>query len=384
MNFIIIGGHNMLLLEKILHAKKLNYQTLVPLIKPYVNPKYIDMNGTDTVNIFIDFWDIIKPLYNPQTIETLNTLKVDERFMVSSEIINIIAHYRHFFFSRMKMYTNIIFYYSDKKDNFRTSIFPQYKESFYDKRLNKKHQIFNILNGIIENNVNLIKLFCEYVPHVYFINTGTVEPSLIPYLFISDNSRLNQNIVDKNNVNIIISNEKIHYQDLLLQDKVLQFELRGKEKSRFVTSEDIINILLEKSKKEYNFSILPDMYSLILGLTGYSNYSIPSIKKMGNIKALNFIQNCIDNGILRNTEYNNLELLDVLEEILGSENLSKLKDNMLLLNNSMYKFNDKDLINIEMQLIDRIDAKSVRYVNDKYFTKYPILLDYVFEGEQYE
>jgi hypothetical protein len=374
----------MLQLEKILHAKKLNYQTLIPLIKPYVSPKYIDINGSDTVNIFIDFWDVIKPLYNPQTIDLLNNLKVNERFMISSEVINIAGHYRHFFFSRMKLYTNIIFYYSDQKDAFRTSLDSDYKESFYDKRLNTSHQTFNVLNTIIKKNINLIKLFCEYVPHVYFINTGAVEPSLIPHLFLSDKSRLNQDIINKNNTNIIISNEKIHYQDLLLQDKVIQFELRGKEKSRFVTSEDILDILLEKSKKEYNFSILPDMYPLILGLAGYTDYSIKGVKKMGNVKALQFIQNGIDNNFLKNIEYNNVELLSSLDNVLDGANLEKLRTNLMLLNNNMYKFNDKDLINIEMQLIDRVDAKSVRYVCDKYFNRYPILLEYVFEGEQYE
>lgn len=375
----------MLQLEKILHSKKLSYETLIPLIKPYVNAKQINVNATDTVNIFVDFWDIVKPLYNPQTLETLNNMKVHERFMISSEIINIIAHYRHFFYSRLKMYTNFIFYYSDKKDAQRTAISRDYKSSFYEKRLDTKHQTFGIINGILQKNVNLIKLFCEYVPHVYFINTGDVEPSLIPHLFLSENSKLKQDIVDRNNTSIIISNEKIHYQDLLLNDKVLQLELRGKEKSRFVTSEDIIDILLEKSKKEYFFSILPDMYSLILSLTGYKDYDINGVKKLGNVKALQFIQKCLDDKTLSNMSYNNLELVPKLAEKLGEEGIdNKIAQNMLLLNNSIYKFNSKDLINIEMQLIDKIDAKSVRYVNDKYFTRYPILLQYVFEGEQYE
>jgi hypothetical protein len=374
----------MLLLEKILHAKKLNYQTLIPLIKPYVSPKHIDLDGSDTVNIFIDFWDVIKPLYNPQTIDTLNNLKVDERFMISSEVINIAGHYRHFFFSRMKKYTNIIFFYSNTKDEFRTSINNDYKEVFYEKRLNQKHTTFGILNSIVQKNVNLIKLFCEYVPHVYFINTGTVEPSLIPHLFLSDKSRLNQNLIDKNSTSIIISNEKIHYQDLTLQDRVLQLELRGKEKSRFITSEDIINVLLEKSKKEYNLSILPDMYTLVLGLAGNTDYSVKGVKKMGNVKALNFIQKGIDQNVLKNIAYNNIDMLENLNSLLKEDELNKLKENILLLNNHMYKFNEKDLINIEMQMVDRIDAKSVRYVVDKYFNKYPILLDMVFEGEQYE
>lgn len=372
----------MLQLEKILHSKKLNYQTLFPLIRPYVNSRQVNGgNYNSTVNIFVDFWDIIKPLYNPQTLETLNNIKQHERFMIASEIINIVGHYRHFFYSRLKMYTNIVFYYSDKKDISKTSILPEFKESFYEKRLDTKHQTFGVLNTIIQNNVNLINLFCQYVPHAYFINTGEIDPALVPHLFLSPDSKLNQNIINKDDTSIIISNEKIHYQDLLLNDKVLQLELRGKEKSRFVASEDIISVLMEKSKKEYDFAILPDMYSLILSLTGYKDYSVNSVKKMGNVKALQFIQKALDNNELTNTMYASLESVSSLEDKID---INQLHQNMQLLNNSIYKFNNKDLINIEMQMIDRIDAKSVRYVNDKYFTRYPILLEYVFEGEQYE
>ncbi|AMS01304.1 hypothetical protein AR9_g220 [Bacillus phage AR9] len=377
----------MLLLEKILHSKKLSYDTLMPLVKPYINNKTI-ITGTDreynTVNIFIDFWDIVKSLYNPQTLETMNSLKQRERFMIASEVINIIGHYRHFFYSRLKMYTNFVFYYSDKRDTRLTNIDKNYRSSFYEKRLDDKNQTFGLFNNMVKKNVHIIKLFCEYVPHAYFIKTDEMDPRLVPHLFLSENSRLKQNIINKNDMNIIISNEKIHYQDLNLQDRILQLELRGKEKSRFVASEDIIDILLEKSKKDYYFSILPDMYSLLVSLTGYKDYDISSIKKMGNIKALNFIQKCIDNNILKNIEYNNTDLLNGLRDELGEENLKELYKNMQLLNNNLYNFSNKDIINIESQLFDRIDAESVKFVNSKYFDRYPILLEYVFEGEKYE
>lgn len=374
----------MSILEPILHSKKLSYETLIPLIKPYVDARRVDVNRSRTVNVFVDFNDVIKQLYNPDIISKLNTLRVDERYMISSEIINIIAHYRHFFYSRMQMYTNIIFYYSSEQDTYKTHINPNFKKSFYEKRLDLNHKTFNILNRILHNNINLIKLFCEYVPHAYFINTGNIDSNVLPYLFLSKNSKLKQAITRDADTSIIVSNDKFHYQDLLLNDNVMQLELRGKEKSKFVTAEDIIPNLLSKSKKEYNFSILPDLYPLILSLSGHKDYEVSGIKRMGNIKAMQFIQKCIDENILKNISYNNIELLSVLDGKLKPEELKQLTENLLVLNNDLYDFNRDDLIKIEMQLVDRIDAKSVRFVNDKYFTKYPILLEYCFEGEQYE
>ncbi|PTU25742.1 hypothetical protein DA469_22185, partial [Bacillus subtilis] len=186
----------MLLLEKILHSKKLSYDTLMPLVKPYINNKTI-ITGNDreynTVNIFIDFWDIVKSLYNPQTLETMNSLKQRERFMIASEVINIIGHYRHFFYSRLKMYTNFVFYYSDKRDTRLTNIDKKYRSSFYEKRLDDKNQTFGLFNNMVKKNVHIIKLFCEYVPHAYFIKTDEMDPRLVPHLFLSENSRLKQN-----------------------------------------------------------------------------------------------------------------------------------------------------------------------------------------------
>jgi hypothetical protein len=373
----------MLQLEKILHSKKLSYEALNPIIKPWMH-RYPGSGNWGTVNIFIDVWDVVKSLYSPQTLATLNTLKAHDRFMISSEIINMAGHYRHFFYSRMRMYSNIVFYYSDMKDEKRTAENPDYRRTFYEKRLDQDHQTFGILNSIIAKNVNLIKTFCEYVPHVYFINSGSMDHSLVPHLFLSGGSRLNQSVINPEDTSIIISNENIHMQDLLLRDNILKLELRGKEKSRFISFENILDVLTEKSKKGNPFTFLPDLYTLALSLSGYKDYDVKGVKGMGSVKALNFIQKGIDSNVLKNVGYGNLEFLNDLDGMLGEQDINTLQSNMRTLNNHLYRFDDKDLVNVEMQIVDRIDAKSVRYVCDNYLTRHPILLEYVFEGEEYE
>jgi hypothetical protein len=365
-------------LEMILHSKKLGYDTMLPLVKDYIKPGNFDR----TVNIFIDFWDILKPIYNPKTIETLNTINAHEKSMIASEIINIIGHYRHFFFSRMKLYTNFVFFYSNKNSSFRSGVDSGYRETFYDKRLNIEHHQFGVMNKIIRGNINLIRAFCEYVPHAYFINSGDIDYSLIPSIFLE--GKINYQDVDPGNETIIISNEKIHYQDLLLGDNVMQLELRGKEKSRIITAQDIVPQLLSKSKKNIDdFTILPDLYSLALPLMGYKNYDVEGVKGMGAVKSLNFIQKHLDNNTLSNTLYSNLESLKVIEGQFKDNGYSVLERNMQLLNNRMYEYKSKDLIGIEMQIVEKIDGNSVRKVNEKYFERHPILIDFVFEGEFY-
>ena len=261
------------LLEKILHSKKLNYETLAPLVKRYIDSNKIVRNENNTVNIFIDYYDIIKPLYNPTTIEDFSSLKTAERFMVSSEILNNAAHYRHFFYSRLKMFTNIIFYYSDKKDRYKTSVNADYKHVFYDKRMSTTNPTFGVINEVFQKNIKLIKSYCQYVPHVYFINSGEMDYSLIPHMFLSSDSLMKQSIINPNDTSIIISNEDNHFQDLIMNDKVLQLQIRGKENSCFISAEDIIPYIVDKhSKTEHDYTILPDLFPIIYALSGDKTY----------------------------------------------------------------------------------------------------------------
>src|SRR5690554_790786 len=117
------------MLERILNSKKIRYEILNRDLNKYV-PKDIE-----EVNIFIDVWSIINSLYNPNVMETFTSLNVNEKYMISSELLNLAGHYRHYFASRHKKYTNIYYYFSDEKCSAHIEKCDKYKESFYNKRL---------------------------------------------------------------------------------------------------------------------------------------------------------------------------------------------------------------------------------------------------------
>jgi len=96
------------IIEKIFNSKKVPYKVLIPLIKPYISR--FNIKPMSNVNIFIDVFNVMKQIYNPQTIESFNSLKNSERRLVASHLINMVSHYRHFFASRYQMYTTFYFY----------------------------------------------------------------------------------------------------------------------------------------------------------------------------------------------------------------------------------------------------------------------------------
>ena len=161
------------LIEKILNGKKLNYESLNKLMKPYIKKKNIQK--MTNINIFIDFNNIVKQLYNPDILNYLNTLKNEDRFIISSGILNLISHYRHYFASRFCCYTTFYFMYNSKPDKNLIKINPDYKKEFYEKRLNMENQSFGVLNTTIKENIKIIKTFIKYIPHSYFIDSNNIE-----------------------------------------------------------------------------------------------------------------------------------------------------------------------------------------------------------------
>lgn len=366
------------LLNQILHSKKVAYKNFIPLTKPY-----LDYNKKmQNVNIFVDVYDILKQLYNPQTIENLSNLKHKERFIIASEIINIVSHYRHFFASRYEKFTTFYFFCSTKESSYMKDIYPEYKKDFYDKRLNINHQLFGVINNIVLWSFRLIKNIMQFIPHVYFIDTGVLEPNIIPNFILN-------NIVKDDDVNMIISNDELFYQDLLIKDDSFILELRG-EKTRIITRENMFDYLLSSTKKSFNDypNILPEMLNIIIPLISHKNYNIPSIRNMGITRALSFVSKGIDKNFISTlSEYrNNEELWTSLKNSgLKDEEIEKYKINYSLVNHKeIIDRNYKNYENIiDINLIERQDAEGLRITNEKYFSGNPILLDYCFEGEEY-
>jgi len=367
------------LIEKVLNSKKVKYELLKPMLAPYIDFRAKEQN----VNIFIDVYDILKQLYNPNTIETFRSLKNRDRYVFTPELVNLISHYRHYFASRMSKYTTFYFFCSTSPSEYHTKIYEDYKKDFYNKRLDKSNEIFGHLNTIILDNFKVLNLIMEYIPHAYFINTGKHESNVIPYYFLKER-------ISEDDFNIIISNDDVYYQDLLVLDNTVQLELRG-DKTRIITRENMYDYLLEKNKKNpLDFPhITAEMIEIIYPLYSHKNYNTPSIKNMGFSKAIAFFEK-----MAKNQDIDPLLDYKANDELFNPMRKNGFSDKDIEKYLVNYKlFNHSDVLNnnlksyknlVDVSLIDRVDAKGVRVTNERYFPNNPILLDFCFEGEDYQ
>lgn len=365
-------------IQKILNSKKIRYDKMKELFDT-VSPsfKFVGQN----VNIFIDLSAVVKQLYNPDTLGHLNYIKDQDRIMISSEIINIVGHYRHYFASRHQMSTTFYFTHSFASSNYHRSIESTYRADFYLKRNSMNNPLFGPLNKIVMANMKMAKTIINYIPNCFFIDSGVIEPTVIPHFII-------KYMTDKENINLILTNDDVFYQDLLLSERTFILEMRGSEKSNLIDQHGLIETLLSSSKKNAvdfpntNFNVMP----IIDGMVSHKIYGINSVGRRGYSSAIPAIEKEFKKGNideLRLTDYQ--YIMEDLAPLLFPDETKQeeFKKHIKLFNHSLITDTLYDSIKnrVEGQLVTLENHANLMELNTTVFNRFPINLPYAFEGE---
>ena len=364
-------------LEKILNSKKIRYDNLNILFKDYLNP--FEKKGKN-VNIFVDIQSITKQMYAPATLEQLNYLKDADRIIIASEILNFVGHYRHYFASRHEMFTKFYFVHSYTSSAYHTKLYPTYRNDYYEKRNNMSHPMFGNLNKILMYNMKFVKTILNYIPEAHFIDSGKIEPSIFPNYIID-------NHVDVEDMNLILTNDETYFQDLLLKDKTFILEMRGSDKSKLITRELLIDKLLDSSKKSSNDfpNIDSSFIKIIDGMVPHKNYNTPAVARKGYATSLSLLEKKISEGKIDSLKLNDPEYILSLNAVLFTKDEDKEAyiRNIKLFNHQLAvetQFNlIKDVFN--RQLLNLSNNLELMNVNNTIFAKFPINLEYAFNGE---
>lgn len=355
--------------QSILNSKKIKYS----ILKDIIQPKLI---GVMEINIFISLNSILKTFYSLKPDEVAESLQITKPNSLSSEIINIIAHYRHFFWSRFGIPSNYYIYYSDEMCNYCCSINKNYKSDYYDKRKGLSDiKEFITINEVINRNLSLIEILTEYLPNVYFINTKTFEPSALPQLLIDKNKQ-------KEYIhNFILTNDSMDYQ--LCNNPYTSIISLNADRSRIIDQNNLMQVIMKKTKSE-NRNLITNVSSFfyvpVYSIAGFKKYNITGIKGHGPLRSLKKINKLIEDDLLSNICYNNMnEISDLL-------NLDKklLNNNfkILSLKNISINISNKEFINIKKQLNNKSDNMSLLEINNKYYKSNPLMLIELMEGEE--
>ena len=255
-------------------------------------------------------------------------------YVIVSQVINLIAHYRHYF---IKIGLDPDFYiYSNDCD------------------------------GRFKDTLRLLKVIIQYVPRVYMIKTNSI-PTSTAMLYITE----------KYKHNIILTKSKA---DVLLVTKNISVLKSNKDKTLLYNSD---NVYSNFTKKDYtgniSYKLLPIFYALT-GLIGNQ------IKGLGPAKVLKLMNKGLENHSIVNDYYYDIDhFLSDMEGILSLNDidLKTVKDNFGAVSNILnYKKYLTPIVRkkIDNSIIDKFAKNDLKELNIKYFTGLDsLMLEELFE-----
>nr|DAK54540.1 MAG TPA: hypothetical protein [Caudoviricetes sp.] len=324
-------------------------------------------------NIYISMESILSYFFTPSIIEYSNSGKIDRIYeWLAPLLINIGAHYRHYFYSRWNVSTNIIFYDTDFNSTNNITYCPEYNNT----NLNTIHKQENAnIMQFINHNLKSFKEISNYIKDFSYIKLNKTEGGLIPYHIISENS-------NSDLIHIVITRNLLDFQ--LINMKNTFILLVNKDKSVIVNKENIYEELLKKDKVIYrpSINISSEFITLLLPIVGVKSRSISGFKGCRLANTLRKVEKKIKDGMLVNGKMVDFRLFN---DILGlNDDAYKLCNNIYraISYSFQYKMLDeyqKKTIN-DMMNIYIPNNQDLMYLNEHVYKTNEMKLSYLKEG----
>lgn len=282
-----------------------------------------------SVNIFIDFHQMIYTLYRFNTI--------NDPMGVLASMVNMILHYRHYF-NKKAIKSNIFVIFSTNNSANNLKYIANYNSGYI-----KKREANQNIKEIIDKNIELMKTLIPYFPGIY-LKLSAVEPSVVMYDIINKISKKDHSPC------LVISSSDYAYQlpavlrntFLIYKKTMLNANKTNTEDVSFIVSHD--NTLLTYISKIKNQQITMDdlQDSVLLNQNWISPFIILTGLQCRNVKAL----------------FNYKKALNILKYIKNNFNIitpESLYDAIIDLNNGK-------LVKLQKQeIIDRYCALDLDY-----------------------
>lgn len=325
------------------------------------------LKPTDKVNVFINFESVLSNISCIRDVDKKLILERDFPTILTSNILNLAAHYKRFF-RQHNLETRVFIYYSDlQSTEYNLEKYIEDYRSYYMIKFMNNPRYAYLGEELVGTIIPDAQKIAEFIPNVYFIKATNFEGSLVPLIISS---------LDKSFKNLIVTGDVYDTQYQLFDDFATHYIRRS---NRGTTLSYTIRKTLEDVFKETDDEVIPMeiisnkyFYYLIFSCIGDKPRSIEPVKGIGIRTVVKFILSGIDNGIItKNT--NRIELLvnifpeDVREQITNNFQAFNLESQMSLLTS-------QDIYDVEKQIVDRFDNNSLMTLNSGKFYNHQLML----------
>lgn len=329
------------------------------------------LSPTDKVNVFINLETAYKNISMILDLERKIINQRDFDKIIISEILNLAGHYKKFFVNN-GLDTKVYIYSTD----FTSTEFHQFKynedyRSYYLNKFNDNPKIMLFTERMCDNIIPRVKVFCDFIPNVYFITAKNIEGSLVPYIISK---------MDPSRRNLIVGGEVYDTQYSTIPNFINHYFCR-KNKVRAVASDvsSYIKILgnnldndeLQIEKKMYSYYPL---YTSLISVLGNKDRSIYKINGVGVKTLTKYIYTAIKEHLITDDT--------ISPEMLGSIfHDEDMKDEFI---NNYYcsniinmcdELSEAEIRSVYNQITDRLDINAIQRINNTKFYDHPIILE---------
>lgn len=366
------------MIEPILNMYKIKYENLNKMIK-FTSGKYL--------NIFINLNSVLNSFYNSKLVApTLRDLRGKETLIFSSEIINIIAHYRHYFWKYYRVPTTFYIYYNNGNVPIKNKKFNINYMAHQSVQRSENNPEFGQINKLFNRNIKLIKMIIDYIYDAYFVESSNIDIGILMYKIIKDNN-------DPERVNLILTRDKYDFQLLRSNnyiDGIIKTSLIYMV-PKHIQWMDASDIIKKVSKIDSSTEYRPEIYDryitylgLLYAIGGLSSRSLTGVKGIGEKKAFRLIHNYWKD---KNFFSNNITSF-LIDDILSQNSMLNCTDYITNQYKSIdiefginYLLSESDNFYLSEEIYkNRYDNESIMELNNRYYTNNPINLLYLTEG----
>lgn len=327
------------------------------------------LTPNDKVNVFISLESVYKNISTIQDLEQKIFLQKDFKQIIISNILNLAAHYKYFFVSN-HMDVRIYLYQTDlNSDDFSQRRYIEDFRTYYLVKFNQNPKFCYFTDLLKAEILEELKIYCHFIPRVYFINSHNIEGSVIPYLVAMD---------DLKRKNIVIGNDVVESQYSFMNNFMYFYIQRGfKHSFLFKEPLDYISSIFKKPKEDiqkyYGFMVNSGIYASLLSIMGNRLRSIDGIVGIGPAKFASSINEMLAKNKINQTT-NNPQMIG---SFLSDSNKDQFVKNFYCtsVNCVGEDISESGVVSILSQRKDKLDMNSLMALNNTRFKMYPLMLD---------
>ena len=329
------------------------YESLDNMLMNYTS----NVSYSNNVNIIVDLKECFRKAFRYGDFDSITYDDLIES--VVGDIVNMLGHWRNYFYKNFK-YTTFFVIYSEKQCDKFKALDISYKSKWYE-----KYQHSGV-SDMVKACLAILKDILVNVPHCNYIDVSDYDEHIYTKYILENHPR---------DLNVILSNDYTLF-DLLGKNNVLVNCKMG-DACTLVNEKNAIATL---TKDKYSFS--NKLVPLFLAISGYDKYSIDGIRLFGAIKSAKLINDLLESSQVFETEYYKINF-DLMFNKYICENIDLVKKNYsIFMPIDLILEAEKSIINKCVNIDTILSMSAFQEINSQMFTNNILDLQKLFAGEQ--